>query len=117
MARRLKLLYNIDIKDYKSGGAKVEFSVFGIFSTLTTQWKYYAVSHINNRMTVDLCSTRGGFSNITVDNLRYGKEFTTKEDAIKFLQDFKIKWETGSNNTTSEIRDKKIDEIIKSKKS
>ncbi len=31
---------------------------------------------------------------------------------IKYLKDFKIKWETGSNDTLTEIRDKKINDII-----
>lgn len=117
MARKLKLLYNIDIKEFTSGGAKVDFSIFGVFSTLTTQWKYYVVSHINNRMTHDLCNIRNNNNSISVDSVNTGREFPTKEDAIEFLKDFKIKWETGSNNTTSEIRDKKIDDIINTKKS
>ena len=43
---------------------------------------------------------------------RYGKEFKTKEEGYKFIQDYKIKWETGSNNTTEEVRDQKLDELL-----
>ena len=37
---------------------------------------------------------------------------TNKEEGIKFIQEYKIKWETGSNNTTEELRDQKLDELL-----
>lgn len=38
--------------------------------------------------------------------------FEYKEDAIKYIDDFKIKWETGSNQTVQEKRDKKLGDIL-----
>lgn len=41
------------------------------------------------------------------------REITSKlnlknqKEGIEFIQDFKIKWETGSNDSKSELRDKK----------
>jgi len=48
----------------------------------------------------------------TKNKRRYGKEFKTKEEGYKFIQDYKIKWETGSNNTSEEVRDQKLDELL-----
>jgi hypothetical protein len=44
---------------------------------------------------------------------KYGRLVQTFEEGRKFCDEFKMKWETGSNNTTSEQRDKKIEEILK----
>lgn len=43
----------------------------------------------------------------------YGRLVQTFEEGRKFCDEFKMKWETGSNNTTSEQRDKKLEEILK----
>lgn len=48
-------------------------------------------------------------------NRIYGKMFEYKEDAIKYIDDFKIKWETGSNQTVQEKRDKKLGDILDEK--
>ena len=33
------------------------------------------------------------------------------DSAKKYIDDFKIKWETGSNNTIQEVRDQKLKEL------
>jgi uncharacterized protein YqgV (UPF0045/DUF77 family) len=54
---------------------------------------------------------------LTFDSInRHGKEYKTIEDAKKFIQEYKVKWETGSNNTTQEVRAKKLDDILDSDK-
>jgi hypothetical protein len=50
---------------------------------------------------------------ITIDSIkRWGKSFRIKEDAILYFQQFKDKWEFGSNDTRQENRDKKISDIL-----
>jgi hypothetical protein len=36
----------------------------------------------------------------------------TQEEGIKWCEDFKMKWDTGSNDLVSEVRDKKLNEIL-----
>jgi hypothetical protein len=66
-------------------------------------------------LTMDVCvcsyNQEATYDSIT----KYGKKFETKEEGIKFIQDYKIKWETGSNNTIQEVRDQKIDDILEDK--
>ena len=42
----------------------------------------------------------------------YGKKFANADEGRKFIEEYKCKWETGSNETTQEMRDKKIGEIL-----
>lgn len=107
---RIKALYTTTIKDYKDGsGQDVEFSIYGVFNTTSVQWKYYAISHVNKITTYDVCSYTGTISLSTVP---HGKLFKTKEDGISFIQEFKDKWELGSNDTRQEKRDQKIDNVL-----
>jgi len=43
---------------------------------------------------------------------KYGKEYTSKEEGIAFIEEYKTKWETGSNSTIEEKRDKKLSQIL-----
>lgn len=96
------------IKDHTNLG------VYGIFNTAKVEWKYYVISYKINSGNIFLTSEICGYSQeATFDSVRrYGKEFKTKEEGVQFIQEYKIKWETGTNNTTEEIRDKKLDDIL-----
>ena len=115
--QRGKFLHTQKIKDHKSGGNDVDLSVYGVFETEKVQWRYYVISYYNKpnnsfMLTIDVCNCSYN-QEATYDSIvRYGKEFKTKEEGIKFIQDYKIKWETGSNNTTEEVRDQKLDELL-----
>jgi hypothetical protein len=39
--RRGKFLHTEKIKDHKYNGSDVDLSVYGVFETLKTEWKYY----------------------------------------------------------------------------
>jgi hypothetical protein len=114
MSLKGKILHTEDIKNYQTNfGEDIQFSIYGVFNTDSVEWKYYAISHVKNKITSDICNTNVINSNtIDVYNVKSGKYFQTKEEGIKYLKDFKIKWETGSNDTLTEIRDKKINDII-----
>lgn len=113
MAKKGKILYTIDLKDYRTArNDDVKLSVYGVFDTSSVSWSYYVISHANNKLTSDLCNTQYSGDNIDHYNAKSCRNFKTKEECIEFIQDFKIKWETGSNDSKSELRDKKIDEII-----
>lgn len=114
--KRGKYLHIEKIKDHKnSNNIDINLAVYGIFDTEKVKWRYYVISYYAQqnggvRLTNDVCSyaTDGNLESVS----RYGREFTTKEEGIKFTKEYKIKWETGSNNTTEELRDKKLDDIL-----
>ncbi len=115
--QRGKFLFTQKIKDHKCNANDVDLAVYGIFNTQKVEWKYYVISYYNRpnssfMITSDVClcsyNQEASFETIA----RYGKEFKTKEEGYKFIQDYKIKWETGSNNTTEEVRDRKLDELL-----
>jgi hypothetical protein len=109
-----RFLYEEKIKDHSSLG------VYGIFSTTKVEWKYYVISYIINSssnkitLTSELCSYTQEATFDSID--RQGKEYKTVEEAKQFIQEYKVKWETGSNNTTQEVRSKKLDDILDSDK-
>jgi hypothetical protein len=115
--QRGKFLYTQKIKDHKSNGNDVDLSVYGVFETEKVEWKYYVISYYNKPnnsfvLTKDVCMCTYN-QDATYDTIsKYGKKFNTKEEGIQFIQEYKIKWESGSNNTTQEVRDQKIDNIL-----
>ena len=106
-----RFLHEEKIKDHSNVG------VYGIFSTTKVEWKYYVISYNATangglKLTSELCSyvQEATFESVA----RHGKEYKTVEEAKQFIQEYKIKWETGSNNTTQEVRAKKLDDILDS---
>ena len=108
-----RFLHEEKIKDHSNIG------VYGIFSTTKVEWRYYVISYNASanggiKLTSELC---GYAQEATLDSVnRHGKEYKTVDDAKKFIQEYKVKWETGSNNTTQEVRAKKLDDILDSDK-
>lgn len=119
-----KMLSEYDIKDYQvsSEGRKydMKIGVCGIFDSMTVHWDYYTISYISVnsavRLTADLAKSSNLMSIMSNDisNVRsYFRKFETQHEAEAFLKEFKLKWETGSNNTTQEVREEKLNEILK----
>ena len=108
-----RFLHEEKIKDHSNLG------VYGVFSTTKVEWKYYVISYSTNsnggvKLTSELCSYA---QEATYESIsRHGKEYKNVEEAKKFIQEYKVKWETGSNNTTQEVRVKKLDDILDSDK-
>lgn len=44
---------------------------------------------------------------------KFGKKFNSIKESSDFINDFKIKWETKSNDSKSVIREDKLKEILK----
>ncbi len=108
-----RFLHEEKIKDHSN------LAVYGIFSTTKVEWKYYVISYNTTanggvKLTPELCSYAQEATYETI--ARQGKEYKTVEDAKKFIQEYKVKWESGSNNTTQEVRAKKLDDILDSDK-
>ena len=109
------MLYTTHPKDYKTNSNDIQLGVYGIFNTEKVLWTYHVISYYNKpngtiHLTEDIC---GKYLDATYDYIKsYGKKFDTMEDGRKFIEEYKVKWETGSNNTTQQIRDKKIDELL-----
>ena len=108
-----RFLHEEKLKDHSDLG------VYGIFSTTKVEWKYYVISYKTNAnggvsLSSELCSysQEGTYESI----IRHGREYKTVVDAKKFIHEYKVKWETGSNNTTQEVRAKKLDDILDSDK-
>lgn len=114
MSLRYKTLYSVDPADLMKSNLQVHLQVIGLFDTHKVIWTYHVVSIIKNvgilQFTDDICLCSYNFS--SADNVKlYGMKFEDIESAKKYIDDFKIKWETGSNNTTQEIRDQKLKEL------
>ena len=114
--KRSKWLFNTTLKDCKTNTYDTKVGIVGIFDTEKILWKYYVVSYYvnsqNNYYTSsDLCHYSGYDLDMgTVE--KYGKLFSTKEDGMTFIDEYKTKWETGSNSTLEEKRDKKLSQLL-----
>jgi hypothetical protein len=125
MPKYFKTFSKIEPKDMKRSVQGTNYQVilftFGIFDTQSANWKYYLTSCIdkNNEvyLTDEVCkfsSTSYSISVATTGTIHmYGRELKTAEEGIKWAEEFKMKWESGSNDLLSEVRDKKLDEILK----
>jgi len=98
-------------------GVKSDISlrIIGLFDTIKMLWTYHVVSTgtwIGKiRLTSDLHTNM--YSDVyTVDNIKlHGRKFNTRQEAESFINEFRVKWETSSNNTIQEIRDEKLKEL------
>jgi len=117
MATHGKWLYNLTVKGIRNG-YDLELGVYGLFNTEKVHWTYHMVSYFkntqgNNFLTDDICICTYTHE-ANYDNIRkYGKSCNNVDEGKQYLEAFKMKWDSGSNNTTSEMRDKKLDEILK----
>ena len=126
MASYNKVLHTIKPKDLKkriiSGSTATEYDIYlaivGIFETKKAHWVHYLVSAftLNNKMyiTNDVCDiSYTEYNDATINNIQaYGRKIQSIEEGLKWAEDFKVKWETGSNDTIAEKRDQKLNEIL-----
>ena len=103
-----RFLHEEKLKDHSNLG------VYGIFSTQKVEWKYYVISYSSNSNGITLTSELCGYpQGATFESVaRHGKEVKTVEEGKQFISQYKMKWESGSNNTTQEVRNKKLDDIL-----
>jgi hypothetical protein len=104
-----RLLHQEKLKEHPDLG------VYGIFNTNKVSWRFWVISFnsVNNghiELTSELCGYKQAATYESIE--KFGKEFKSTEEGKKFIQEYKIKWETGSNNTTQEVRAKKLDNIL-----
>jgi hypothetical protein len=111
--KKIKMLYSTKVNDLGS----TELGIYGVFDTEKVEWRYFVVSYTKgqhgNKMTGEICNSYGDLDYQSA--IRCGKEFKTKEEGIEFIEDFKIKWETGSNTTLVEKREKKLKDLLDDK--
>ena len=117
MATHGKFLFNLTVKGIRNG-SDLELGVYGLFNTEKVLWTYYMISYYKNvkgviTLTDDVCSVPYTLEASHEYIRRYGRNCTTMEDGKQYLETFKMKWDSGLNNTTSEMRDKKLDELLK----
>ena len=122
-----KILSKLEPKDMKkaidSSSYQIVIVVFGLFETQTAHWEYYLTSCIDKNGTVHITDDIGklptqGLSitaqTATTNSISiYGRKLKTLDEGVKWAEEFKMKWESGSNDILSEVRDKKLDEILK----
>lgn len=124
MSKYHRVLSKVAPSDMKrsvnNGLFQVYLVTFGIFDTQSAHWNYYLTSCIdkNNEvyLTDEVCKFSGGINTslATINSIQiYGREIKTQEEGIKWSEEFKMKWESGSNDLLSEVRDKKLNEILK----
>jgi hypothetical protein len=95
----------------------IYLSVFGIFDTERVSWSYYYSSCYDSAghtyITNDCAKMTSTTAYANVMNISsYGHSVKNPEDGVKFCEEFKMKWETGSNDLISEIRDKKLNQLL-----
>jgi hypothetical protein len=105
-------------RTYDNVSYDVHLSVYGIFDTHAVNWTYYICSYIDKGNTLyltdDIRTTNNSQSYMCVSSITScGKKVNSSEEGLKFIEEFKMKWETGSNDLLSEVRDKKLNEILK----
>ena len=116
MAINGKILYTLTIKGFRNGD-DLEIGVFGLFDTQKVHWTYYMISYYRNIkgdlfLTDDVCLCTHTQA-ATYDTIkRFGKICNTVDEGKQYLEAFKMKWDSGYNNTSSEMRDKKLDELL-----
>lgn len=114
--KRSKWLFNTTLADCKTNGCDTKLGVVGVFDTEKTHWKYYVVSYyVNSLNDVKTSSDLCGYSGYDLDMTavqKYGKEYTSLEEGKVFIEEYKTKWETGSNSTLEEKRDKKLSQLL-----
>jgi hypothetical protein len=124
MSKYYRALSKVSPSDMKrsvnNGLFQVYLVTFGVFDTQSAHWKYYLTSCIDKNGEVYLTDEVCKFSGATNTSLAttssiqtYGRELKTAEEGIKWAEEFKMKWESGSNDLLSEVRDKKLNEILK----
>lgn len=108
--KKIKKVYSIKINGFEKFGKPIEFSIFGSFDMHTMLWdNFFACSHQGDKTTEDLYSISG----IAIGPKFAKFIFSTKKEAIQFLDDFKLKWELESNDVLSYQREKKLDDLTK----
>ena len=118
--KKLSKISEIPLKDWFYNNKQVNISLYGIFDSEIILWKYYVVSTIKNSTSDQTtpCIVKKGciLSDAYVTELSLptrGVEFKNTKEAIDFINDFKTKWETKSNDSKSIIREEKLNEILK----
>lgn len=116
-AIRGRILYEIPVTGIRS--SIMNIGIYGVFDTNKVHWSYYAISWVrnnqgnNSHLTSEMLISSYD-QDFNIDNIvKYGRPKTDLDDGKKYCDEFKMKWESGLNNTTSEQRDKKLDEILK----
>lgn len=118
-----RILSQFDVKNYTviydTKNFDLKIAVCGVFDSVNIHWEYYAISFISgnnfSRLTADLTKSTSINSTFSFDvsNVKgYFRKFENQHEAEAFLNDFKLKWETGSNNTSQVIRDEKLNKIL-----
>lgn len=114
-----KLLYSTKVDGMKWGKDDIHVGVYGIFRSDPGKghWRYYLISFgkdATGQITKFTSEWMGYYCDATMENVsRHAKEISTVEDGIKVCDDYKAKWTSGSNNTTQQKRDEKLQEILK----
>jgi hypothetical protein len=101
----------------------IYLAVIGIFNTEKVHWTYHYGSFIDIGSTMyvtndctkspyghNILSLTGAEHILKIE--QYCNVVKTQEEGIKWCEDFKMKWDTGSNDLVSEVRDKKLNEIL-----
>ena len=121
MSLYYKTLNKITPKDFKksidSANYDISLYIVGIFETTKAHWTYYLVSGFDSNkkfyMTNDICTISSSYYEATINNISSsGRKLQSMEEGLKWAEDFKVKWETGSNDTIAEKRDQKLNEIL-----
>jgi intein/homing endonuclease len=110
-----RLLFSTKVEKYSNPDLNV--GVYGIFestNSATGRWKYYLISYSLKNNLIQLKSEwRPYYMEATYNNIEsHSKSVQSVEEGKKICEEYKSKWETGSNDTLQHKRDEKLTEIL-----
>jgi len=119
--KKISKISETPLKDWFYSNRQVNLCLFGIFDSEVILWKYYVLSVIKNASTssdqTTPCVQKKGctLSDAYISELSVplrGIEFKNIKEANDFINDFKTKWETKSNDSKSITREEKLKDIL-----
>mgnify|MGYP001204077536 CR=1 FL=1 len=119
--KKISKISETPLKDWLYSNKQVNLSLFGIFDSEAILWKYYVLSVIKNpssssEQTTPCIQKKGcNLADAYISEFSVplrGIEFKNIKEATDFINDFKTKWETKSNDSKSVVREEKLKDIL-----
>lgn len=114
--KRGRFIYEKEIKDMQLNGSPIKLGIYGIFDPKKSEWAHYYVSFYNDirnqKLTDDICSCSYPMI-ISMENvIKYGIKISDINKCKSDIEDFSEKWNTGTNDTKSIMRDNKLNDLL-----
>jgi intein/homing endonuclease len=114
-SKKGRILFSTKVEKYDN--PELYVGVYGIFKSTdsaTGNWKYYLISYFLKNNSIQLRNEwHPYYMEATYNNIEsHSKSVQSVEEGKKICEEYKSKWETGSNDTLQHKRDEKLTEIL-----